>query len=114
MTEGPPASELMNMPLNEVLVWLLGGGGGIVTGGLLYRLFGARTSVPPKDASQAQETLVGMVRTMGEIRDGLREFCTAVRADHTHQAEAMRAQAEALQRMSERLAQIDARINRGA
>ena len=109
-SEANQLGQLMDLPLNEALMWLLGGGGGIVTGGLLYRLFGSRTADPPHDTDKAQETLTGMVRTLSEIRDNLQQFCVGVKADHQYQAEATRMQTEALQRLAELLARIDARL----
>lgn len=116
---GTPESfaQLMSMPIEDALGWILGGGSGIVAGGLGYRLlFGKNGSGDSKQNSQtreeANETLKGLVGTMSEIRDFLRDFCSGVKADHARQLEVQRAEGEVLQHMTELLVRIDARLGR--
>jgi len=117
MTEMPAepgnVNSLLTMPLEDALAWLLGGGGGIVTGGLGYKLlFGRGGQAPnPQSQEEAKESLKGLQHTMSEIRDHLREFCSGVTADHARQLESLRLETEALQRLAEMVVRIDARLN---
>jgi len=112
-SEPSSLTQLLNMPVDQAIAWIIGGGGGLVAGGLGYKLFfGRPTEGESQTREAANETLRGLVSTMSEIRDFLRDFCSHVRADHARQMEVQRAEAEVLQHLTELLVRIDTRLER--